>query len=322
MKQLCRAFGLLAGLLVAAAGMAQDYPTRPVRIVVAFAPGGVADVAARLLAQQLSEALRQPFTVENRPGAGGVIGIDSVAKATPDGYTLLMATNGEFTMGPHLYAKLPYRPLEDFIAISILSETPSAFFANADSPITSFAQFLAAAKARPGEIAYSSPGNGSTSHITAEWLFGEAGIKLLHVAYKGGAPAAAAVASGEVPVGMNAVSSIQPFVRADKVRVLAVTSPKRLEFAPDWPTVAESGVPGFASTVWSVLFAPAGVPRPIIDRLGAEVGRAARTPQVKQRLAAIGSEAVGTTPEEALARLKQDYARFAVVIPQAKIRIE
>jgi tripartite-type tricarboxylate transporter receptor subunit TctC len=322
MKRLCRPFALLAGLLLAAAGMAQDYPARPVRIVVAFAPGGIADVAARLLAQQLSEALRQPFTVENRPGAGGIIGIDSVAKAAPDGYTLLMASNGEFTMGPHLYSKLPYRPMEDFIPISILSETPSTIFANAESPITSFAQLIAAAKARPGEIAYSSPGNGSTSHITAEWLFGEAGIKLLHVAYKGGAPAAAAVASGEVPVGMNAVSSMQPFVRAGKVRVLAVTSPKRLDFAPDWPTVAESGIPGFVSTVWSVLFAPAGVPRPIIDRLGAEVVRAARAPEVRQRLAGIGSEALGTTPEDTLARLKQDYARFAVVIPRARIRID
>ena len=247
-------FPLLAALLLSGTAAAQDYPSRPVRIIVPFAPAGLGDVAARLVAQPLAEALKQPFLVENRPGAGGVIGIEFVSKVAPDGYTLLMASNGEFTMSPHLY-KLPYRTLEDFVAISILSETPSAVLTNAESPITTFAQFIAAAKAKPGQIAYASPGNGSTSHITAEWLFVEAGIQLVHVAYKGGAPAAAAVASGEVSAGMNAVSSIQPFVRSNKVRVLAVTSPKRLAFAPDWPTVSESGVPGFSSTVWSVLLA-------------------------------------------------------------------
>jgi tripartite-type tricarboxylate transporter receptor subunit TctC len=314
-------FFLLAALLLAGTAVAQDYPSRPVRIIVPFAPAGLGDVAARLVAQPLAEALKQPFLVENRPGAGGVIGIEFVSKVAPDGYTLLMASNGEFTMSPHLY-KLPYRTLEDFVAISILSETPSAVITNAESPITSFAQFIAAAKAKPGQIAYASPGNGSTSHITAEWLFVEAGIQLVHVAYKGGAPAAAAVASGEVSAGMNAVSSIQPFVRSNRIRVLAVTSPKRLAFAPDWPTVSESGVPGFSSTVWSVLLAPAGTPPAIVAKLSAEAARAVRTPELRQRLAAIGSEAVGSTAEEAAARLKQDYARFATVIPQAKIRIE
>ena len=314
-------FSLLAALLLSGTVAAQGYPSRPVRIIVPFAPAGLGDVAARLVAQPLAEALKQPFLVENRPGAGGVIGIEFVSKVAPDGYTLLMASNGEFTMSPHLY-KLPYRTLEDFVAISILSETPSAVLTNAESPITTFAQFIAAAKAKPGQIAYASPGNGSTSHITAEWLFVEAGIQLVHVAYKGGAPAAAAVASGEVSAGMNAVSSIQPFVRSNKVRVLAVTSPKRLAFAPDWPTVSESGVPGFSSTVWSVLLAPAATPPAIVAKLSAEAARAVRTPEVRQRLAAIGSEAVGSTADEAAARLRQDYARFATVIPQTKIRIE
>jgi len=314
-------FPLLAALLLSGTVAAQDYPSRPVRIIVPFAPAGLGDVAARLVAQPLAEALKQPFLVENRPGAGGVIGIEFVSKVAPDGYTLLMASNGEFTMSPHLY-KLPYRTLEDFVAISILSETPSAVLTNAESPITTFAQFIAAAKAKPGQIAYASPGNGSTSHITAEWLFVEAGIQLVHVAYKGGAPAAAAVASGEVSAGMNAVSSIQPFVRSNKVRVLAVTSPKRLAFAPDWPTVSESGVPGFSSTVWSVLLAPAATPSAIVAKLSAEAARAVRTPEVRQRLAAIGSEAVGSSADEAAARLRQDYARFATVIPQTKIRIE
>jgi tripartite-type tricarboxylate transporter receptor subunit TctC len=314
-------FSFIAVLLLAGTAWAQDYPSRPVRIIVPFAPAGLGDIAARLIAQPLADALKQPFVVENRPGAGGVIGIEFVSKAAPDGYTLLMASNGEFTMSPHLY-KLPYRTLEDFVPISILSETPSAVITNAESPITTFAQFVAAAKAKPGQIAYSSPGNGSTSHITAEWLFVEAGIQLLHVGYKGGAPAAAAVASGEVVVGMNAVSSIQPFVKSNRIRVLAVTSPRRLAFAPDWPTVAESGVPGFASTVWSVLLAPAGTPGAIVAKLSAEAARAARTPEVRQRLVAIGSEAVGSTADEAAARLKQDYERFATVIPQAKIRIQ
>lgn len=321
MKDFVHAFALLAAMLVGGVAVAQDYPSRPVRIIVPFAPAGLGDVAARLVAQPLAEALNQPFVVENRPGAGGQIGIEFVSKAAPDGYTLVMASNGEFTMSPHLY-KLPYRPLEDFVAISILSETPSAVIVNAESSITSFRQLIAAAKEKPGQIAYASPGIGSTSHITAEWLFREAGLQLVHVGYKGGAPAAAAVASGEVSAGMNAVSSIQPFVRSNKIRVLAVTSPNRLGFAPEWPTVSESGVPGFASTVWSVLLAPAGTPSAIVAKLSTAAARAVRTPEVRERLAAIGAEAVGSTAEEAAARLKQDYVRFATVIPQAKIRIE
>lgn len=322
MSSSIRSVIVLACMIIVGPVLGQGYPTRPVRIIVPFAPGGVADVAARLTGQKLSDVWGQQVIIENRPGAAGIIGIESASKAAPDGYTLLMATNGEFAMNPHLYAKLPYRPIEDFVPISIVMDTPFILAANAAGSISSIRELIAAAKPKPGQVPYSSAGNGGIGHVIGEWFAAEAGIKLLHVPYKGGAPAAAAIVSGEVPVGMVAVSPALPFLKSGKIKVLGVTSAKRVAFAPDWPTVAESGVPGFNATIWAGVFAPAGTPRPVIDKISADIMRAMRSPDIQQRLAAIGGEAVGTTPEETLARIKQDSARFSKVIQQANIRLE
>jgi tripartite-type tricarboxylate transporter receptor subunit TctC len=306
----------------AAGAAAQDYPSRPIRVIVPFAPGGATDIPARLVAPKLGDALGQPVVIENRPGAGGIIGIDAAAKSAPDGYTLLMATNGELVMNPSIYPKLPYDPFNDFTPVSIMLESPMLLVVSASSSFNTLADIISAAKAKPGSVTYSTAGTGSTSHVLTEMLALQAGIKLLHVPYKGGAPASAAAASGEVGMALLNLGSALNFVKGGKAKALAVTSASRHRNFPDWPTAAEAGVPGFAEAIWVGMAVPAGVRRDIIDRISAEVAKALRAADVRERLVALGNEPLGTTPEEAAARIKREFPRYSAAIKQANIRPE
>jgi len=304
------------------AAAAQDWPNRSIRIIVPFAPGGATDIPARLVAPKLTESLGQPVVIENRTGAGGIIGIQAAAKSDPDGYTMLMATNAEVVMHPTIYPKLPYDPQKDFTPVSIMLESPMLLVTSASSSFNSLGDIIAAAKAKPGSVTYSTAGTGSTSHVLTEMLAQQAGIKLLHVPYKGGAPASAAAASGEVAFALLNLGSALNFVKGGKAKALAVTSAKRHPNFPDWPTAGEAGISGFNEAIWIGMFAPAGVRKEIVDRMSAELAKALRAPDVRERLVSLGNEPLGTTPDEAAARIKRESPRYGAAIKQANIRAE
>lgn len=313
--------GLIAALLVSAAA-GQDYPSRPVRIVVPYAPGGVTDIAARIVGNKLSEFWKQQVVIENRPGGGGVVGTEAAAKATPDGYTLLAGTVSEFAITHHLYTKFPLNPLKDFAPVVLLSDTPLMFAAHASAPFNTLSEMIAYANAQPGGLAYSSPGNGTLNHLTGERFAFETRAKMLHVPYKGGAPAGAAIASGEVPVGLVAASSAILHIKSGRVKAIAVTAARRIALGPDWPTVAESGVPGFAASNWVAIVAPAGTPRDIIAKINADANRALKMPDVRERLAAVGADAVGSTPEELGATIRNDSERYGKTVGLLKLKLD
>jgi tripartite-type tricarboxylate transporter receptor subunit TctC len=304
----------------AAQAAAQDYPNRPLRIIVPFAPGGATDVPARLVAPKMSEALGQPVIVENRPGAGGIIGVDAVVKAPRDGYTLLMATNGELVMNPFIYSKLPYDPFKDLAPVSIMIESPLVMIVPNGSPFNSAAEVIAAAKAKPGELTYATAGTGSTSHVLTEMMAQHAGIRLLHVPYKGGAPASAAMVSGEVAMGLLNLGSSTSLMKGGRAKALAITSATRNSDYPSLPTLMEQGVPDFADGIWVGMAAPAGVAQEIIERLSTEVRKALADSEVRARLAQLGVQPLGTTPEEAAARIRREVPRYREAITSAGIK--
>ena len=306
----------------ALAASAQDWPNRSIRIIVPFAPGGATDIPARLVAPKLTESLGQPVVIENRTGAGGIIGIQAAAKSDPDGYTMLMATNAEVVMHPTIYPKLPYDPQKDFIPVSIMLESPMLLVTSASSSFNSLGDIIAAAKAKPGSVTYSTAGTGSTSHVLTEMLAQQAGVQLLHVPYKGGAPASAAAASGEVAFALLNLGSALNFVKGGKAKALAVTSAQRHPNFPDWPTAGEAGIRNFNEAIWIGMFAPAGVRREVVERMSTELAKALRAPDVRERLVSLGNEPLGTTPEEAAARIKRESPRYSAAIKQANIRAE
>lgn len=320
MKKFMSIVGVATLLLIPT--VASAYPDKPVRIIVPFPPGGVTDIAARVIGQKLSEQWKQQVIVENKPGAGGIIGVDTAVRSPADGYTLLMATNGEFTINPAVYAKLPYDPQKDVVPIIMATSTPLMWVANTNAPINSIPELIAAAKEKPGAIAYSTPGNGTMNHLTGEWFSLATGTKYLHVPYKGGAPAATAIASGEVPVGVVAISSGLPFIKSGKVKVLGLTTAKRSARAADWPTAAESGVKDFDAAIWVGLFAPAGTPQAILTQVENDVRQALKDPAVADRLAAVGAEPVGMPANELKERIKVDAARFMKIAKEAEIRLD
>jgi tripartite-type tricarboxylate transporter receptor subunit TctC len=312
----------LASLLISATVAAQTWPTKPIRIVVPFAPGGATDVPARLIAPKLTEMLGQAVVVENRPGAGGVIGIDHVAKSPADGYTFVMASNGELVMNASIYPKLPYSPFKDLTPVAVVVETPLVLVVPASSPFKSVADVITAAKAKPGSVSFATAGIGSTSHVLTEMFAQRAGMKLLHAAYKGGAPASNAIVSGEVAFGLLNLGSASALMSSGRVRGLAVTSAARVPDFPALPTLMESGVPDFSDGIWVGLAAPAGVPAEIIQRMSTEVSKALQSADLRARTKQIGLHAVGSTPEEAAARIQRELPRYAEAIRQADIRAE
>ena len=313
---------LFLGLCAVFAANAQDYPSRPVRIIVPYAPGGVTDIAARIVGNKLSETWKQQVVIENRPGGGGVVGTQAVAKATPDGYTLLAATVSEFAITQHFYVKFPLDPIKDFAPIVLVSDTPLMFAANASAPFNTVAEMIAYAKTQPGGLAFASPGNGTLNHLTGERFAFETRTKMLHVPYKGGGPAGAAIASGEVPVGVVAASSAITFIKAGRVKAIAVTMAKRIPLGPEWPTVAESGVPGFEASNWVAMVAPTGTPRDIIVKVNVDTNRALKMPDVRERFAGVGAEAVGSTPDELAAKIRGDSERYGKIAKQLNIKLD
>ena len=312
---------LAAVLAAAASAQAQQWPSKPIRVIVNFPPGGAADQIARLVAPTLAEALGQPVVVENRPGANGNIGAEAVAKSPPDGYTLLMSSGGAFSVNPHLYTKLPFDPLKDLEPIAAAARILVFLVVKPDLPAKSVNEFVALARANPGKLSYGSPGSGSSPHIATAMFARAAGIQVTHVPYKGAAPALTDLLGGQLDFMFDPGIGLGQ-VRAGKLRLLAVGSPKRSPLFPDTPTVAESGIAGFDADSWFGFYAPAGLPPDVAARLNGEINRALQTPAVRDRIAAIGGEPVAMSAAEFAEVQRKDRERFGAVIREAGIKLD
>ena len=307
-------------VMLCAAASAQDYPARPVRIVVPYSAGGNADILGRTLAQKLGDALKQPFVVENRAGANGGIGTDLVAKSPPDGYTLLVTASGPLTVNPTLYKNVPYDPIRDFAPISECAVYQYVLVTLASSPFRSIADIVAAARAKPGAISYGSTGVGGGNHLSGELFALATGTQLTHVPYKGSAPALSDLLGGQLSMMFDTVITSVPQIRAGKLRAFAVSSAKRASSLPEVPTMQEAGIKGFDISQWQGFLAPAGTPKAIVDRLNAETVRAMHAPDVHERIAVQGGNDIVTgTPEEFAALIKSDLQAYAKLIRDAKI---
>ncbi|MBL8376259.1 MAG: tripartite tricarboxylate transporter substrate binding protein [Burkholderiales bacterium] len=313
---------LLSTLLAAASAHAQDWPSKPIRLIVPYGVGGGSDFVGRLVGQKLSEQLGQQVVVENRPGAASLVGTEAAARAAPDGYTLLLADSG-FTINPAFYRNIKYDPTKDFAPVSVVAETPYLLVVNPSLPFAgSLKDFLAAAKAQPGRINVGSAGNGSGTHLTAELLKLRAGIDLTHVPYKSAGAAVGDVVGGQIQATMSSPPAALPLVKAGKLRALAAAAAKRSSLMPDVPTFLEGGVEGVQVTNWYSVMAVAGTPRPIIQRLHAEVARAVASPDMRERLNGGGLEPAPNTPEEFGRMVAGELTRWMQVIRDAKIRQE
>ena len=301
---------------------AQNYPSKPVRFVSPYAPGGGTDIMARTLAQKLTESMGQQFVVENRAGGGGIVGIESVAKAAPDGYTILLGSKGPLTMNPALHRKLPYDTLRDLAPISLVGRVPAVLVVHPSLPVKTVKELIALAKARPGELTFSSSGTSGTGHLSGELFAAMAGVKLVHVPYRGTGPATVAVLSGEVTFGFGNLVALMPHVQNKLLRALAVTSSKRISSAAHLPTVAEAGLPGYEYVTWYGVLAPAATPKEIVNRLGTELAKVARQAEMRDRLSSEGGEAVGSSPEEFAAYLKTELAAAVKLVKIANLRAE
>ena len=312
MKQ--RLFAFLFAAALAPAALAQDYPSKPVRFVVGFTAGGATDVAARIVAQRLSESLGRTFVVDNRPGASGLIGAELVAKAPPDGYTLLVAPQTSQAVAPSLYGKIAYDPVRDFVPITIIASSPLLVTVHPSVPVKSIKELIALARARPGEVTFGSGGPGSAPHMAGELMNIEARVKMVHIPYKGEAPGVRDLLAGQITFIASTFPPLLPHVRAGKLRSLAVTSLQRAPTLPEIPTAAESGLPGFDVAAWFGMFAPAGTSPEIIKKLHADVVRVISSPDVKEKIAVQGLFVVANTPDETATFLKAEIAKWARVV--------
>ncbi len=301
--------------------LAQQYPSKPIRLVIPFPPAGATDVLGRALGQKLSESLGQAVVIENRPGAGSTIGAEQVANAPADGYTLLLAS-GSLCISANLYKKLPFDPARSFAPVSLVGHVPHMLVVNPAVPAGSVKELIKLAKARPGEINVASQGNGTLSHMELELFKQAAGVELTHVPYKGSSNAMTDLLAGNVSMLFDSVTSSLPMVKKGQLRALGVVSPKRLAFAPDIPTITEAGVPGFDAANWFALLAPAGTSREIVQVLNTHVARALESAELRQRLAAQGAVLESSTPEALAALIRDDLDRWAKVVKQAGIKLE
>jgi tripartite-type tricarboxylate transporter receptor subunit TctC len=313
---------MFLAMLVSHAALAQTWPNRPVRLLVPFAAGaGINDIMARLVGQYLGAGLGQPVVIENRAGAGGIAGTEAAAKAAPDGYTLLM-TNVSLVTSAYLYSKLSYDPQKDFVPVTLVATSPLILVVHPSVAARSLQELVALAKANPGRLNFGSGGVGSTPHLSAELFKSAAGIDAVHVPYKGGAPALNDLIGGQLSFMIENMPGTMPFVKQGKLRALAITSAQRSPLEPALPTMAESGVPGYEVVGWQGVFAPAGTPPEIVARLQGEVGKVLRLAEVRERLAALGAEPVGSTPEEFGAFFRTEMARWGRIIREKGIRSE
>lgn len=316
-----RIFACLAFVLAASVN-AQDYPTKPIRLLIPFAPGGAVDTTARILTQKMDERLGWKWVVENRPGGNGFIATTAVAKSAADGYTLLMAHTGEFAVNPALFANVPYELERDFIPITMVTDAPMLYLANAQAPFNNFRELVALAKAKPGTITFASAGNGSINHLAGEWFALAAGIKLQHIPYKGGAPAAAAVAAGDVHMGVMAVPGATPHLKSGRAKVIGISTARKSPLDASWPTPRDAGIPDLDASIWVGLFAPKGTPQAIVEKLNSEVRKTMDLPEVQKRFTETGSETVGMSSADFLTRIKNDADRYKRVVQQAGVKPE
>lgn len=309
-------------LAACAPAAAQQYPNQPIRVIVPFTPGGGTDFLSRTVAAKLSDSVKWNVVAENRPGAGGTIGITTAARAKPDGYEIVMGQVDNLAVAPSLYTKLAYDPVKDFEPIGIVGEAPLVVVANKNGPYKSLKDLIAAAKKAPGTINYGSPGAGTITHLAAELLQLQAGIKLVHVPYKGSGPAMADLLGGQVPIIFTSIPSAAPQIKAGSAIPLAVTSAKRSPAMPDVPTIAESGYPDFDVRVWYGLLAPAKTPKPIIQTLNTELNKILALKDVQEALAAQGATAMPTTPAQFSQTIAADYKKWRSVIQSANVKLE
>lgn len=313
----------LAALLIAASGLAaaQDYPNKPVRMIVAVPPGGPADTLARLVQPHVSKALGETVVVDNRPGANGIIAYELAARSTPDGYTFVLVAAG-VSINPSLYRKVPYHPIRDFVPITQGISVPNILIVHPSVPTKSVAEFVAYAKARQGKLAFASAGNGTSGHLALELFRQSAELDVVHVPYKGGGPALAELVAGQVQALFSIALAATPQIKAGKVRALAITSAQRSPVAPDLPTVAESGFPGFEVLGWFGWLAPAGTPPAIVDRLNREIVAVLRMPEVRDRLASMSTVPVGNSSREFGDFIRSEYEKWGKVIRRAGITLK
>ena len=307
---------------VALSAFAQSYPSKPIRLIVPFAAGGGNDNIARLVGKRLNESLGQPLVIDNRPGAGGVVGAELAAKSPPDGYTLFLGGVGSHAVNPNLIEKLPYDPIRDFSPVILLARAPLILVVHPSVPARTFAEFVAYARKNPGKLNFASNGNGSSAQLAAVMFDSMAGAEMVHVPYKGLAPALTDLLSGQVQVMFSSPVAILPHIKAGKLRALAVTGEKRMASLPEAPTVAESGFPGYEASSWYGILAPAGTSREIVARLNAEFLKALEQPDVRNSLIADGAEPVGDTPEQFAAYIRSEKERMGKLIRDARIRME
>jgi len=314
------ALALLA--LVAAPARTQDYPSRPIRILVPYAPGGIADIAARIVGAKLAEAWGQQVIVENRPGGNGFIAMTAAARSAPDGYTLVVATIGDVAINPALFKEMPYVVDRDFAPITAVSDAPMVLAANGASPYKSVAEVIAAAKAHPGILNVATPGYGSINQLVLESMALNTGTKFVHVPYKGGAPAAQALVAGDIALGILASSTVAPHVPSGQIRVLAVTTAQRSPLNPEWPTLQAEGGGEVNMSNWTSLLAPKGTPQPILDKPNAEVVKILNLPDVKERFAGGGVVTIPSSAAELDARIKREAAVYRVVVEKANVHVD
>ncbi len=313
-------FLLCAGL--AAGAVAQSYPHKPIRLISPYAAGGGSDTLARIIGHRLTESWGQPAVIENRTGAAGSVGAEAAARATPDGYTLFVTPNAVLTINPHLYPKLGYDPVRDFAPITVAANSPYLLVVHQAIPAANVRELIAHARAKPGLLNYSSSGNGSSTHLAGVLFAGLAGIDIVHVPYKGAAPAIVDLLGGHIQMRFSSVVPVLPHVRTGKLRALGISSAKRYGPLPDMPTIQEAGLPGFVVESWYAVLAPAGTPRAIVARLNAEIVRHLRDENTRSRMAADGAEVIGSTPEELAAWIRNDLARWAKPVRDSGVRVE
>lgn len=311
---------MLAASLVAGTAAAQPYPSKPIRLIVPLAPGGPSDILARTMGQKLTEGMKQVVIVDNRTGAGGTLGIDLAAKSPPDGYTMLLVAVATYTINASLYPKLPYDPLKDLTPVTILAGAPYILVVHPALPVRSVKQLIALAKARPGELNYSSGGTGTGPHLATEVFKANAGIDVVHIPYKGAGPALNDLVAGQVQFQLANMIASLPLVQSGRLRAIAVSGTKRSARLPDVPTIAESGVKGLEEVGGHMIMVPGATPRAIIARLHQELVKVLQQPEVKARLVSEGAEIFGTPPDEAAAIIRNDIPKWAKIIKQLKIQ--
>lgn len=311
----------LSLLIASGAATAQNYPNRPVRFIVPFAPGGNTDVQGRLIARKLSEAWGQQFVVDNRGGAGGTLGVDIAAKAPPDGYTVVLASFGNILVGPALYRKLPYDPVRDFAPVVLVSTPPGLLVVNPTLPPQNVQELIAYARANHGRINYGSAGNGVWNHLFGELFKSMAKIEMTHVPYKGTGPAITDLLGGQIQLMFSPFPTAMPHVKSSRLRALAVTDGKRSPVVPHIPTVAESGLPGYAAASWFAVLAPTGTPRPIINRLNREINRIFTEPGVKAAFAADGTQPIGGTPEDLAKSIRAGTVKWGKFVRELNLQL-